>query len=91
MPMTKPTPSKIIISNARGIEKLHSRNCISTAATFCIEKISAAMINSKLIMDLILCMDGYLAVSIPDSGVGFPELDVRSAFNNRIMAGVAKG
>jgi hypothetical protein len=58
---------------------------------FCIEKISTAMINSKLIMDLILRMDGYLAVSIPDSGAGFPEIDVRSLLDKRIMVGFAKG
>jgi hypothetical protein len=90
MPMTKPTPSKIVISNARGIEKLHSRNCISTAATFCIEKISAAMINSKLIMDLILRMNGYLVVSIPYSGAGFPEIDDRAVLDKRIMVSLAK-
>jgi hypothetical protein len=49
------------------------------------------MINSKLIMDLILCMDGYLAVSIPDSGAGFPAIDVRSVLDKRIMVGLAKG
>jgi hypothetical protein len=80
-----------MISNARGIEKLHSRNCISTAAMFCIEKISTAMINSKLIMDLILCMDGYLAASIPDSGAWFPENDVTAALDRQIMAGLVNG
>jgi hypothetical protein len=58
---------------------------------FCTEKISTAMINSKLIMDLILCMDGYLAVSIPDSRAGFPEIDVRTVLDKRIMVGLNNG
>jgi len=36
-------------------------------------------------------MDGYLVVSIPDSGAGFPELELRSAFNSRIMVDLARG
>jgi hypothetical protein len=33
-------------------------------------------------------MDGYLAVSIPDSRAGFPEIDVRTVLDKRIMVGL---
>lgn len=67
------------ISTARGKVTLHSRNWISTAATFWMAKINTAMINNRLKMDFMLCMSNYPVASIPEISVAIPGNDCKAA------------